>query len=81
MRVGFARAPLHACKKRMHPMPSFRLSPTPAARTMAPLTNRSAQMNTSMLANLDDILFALAVFLPVSVLLAGSFPLAALGAI
>jgi hypothetical protein len=65
----------------MHSLQSFRLSPPPAARTMAPLTNRSAQMKTSLPAKLDDILFLIAVFVPVSVLLAGSFPLAALGAI
>ena len=38
-------------------------------------------MKTSLPAKLDDILFLLVVFVPVSVLLAGSFPLAALGAI
>jgi hypothetical protein len=65
----------------MHPLQLFRLSPPPAARTMAQLTNRSAQMTTSLFAKLDDILFLLVVFVPVSVVLAGSFPLAALGAI
>jgi hypothetical protein len=38
-------------------------------------------MKTSLTAKYDDILFLVVLFVPVSLLLAGSFPLAAVGAI
>jgi len=63
----------------MHPIPSFRLLRARATRKLASLIQRRPAMNTPLrFGLLDDLLFLFALFAPVSLLLAGSFAVAAL---
>jgi hypothetical protein len=66
----------------MHPIRSIRLLRAAPARKVAPMVQRRLAMNTTpQFSFLDDVLFVLALFVPVSVLLSGSFALAAIGSI
>jgi hypothetical protein len=66
---------------RMRPIPSFRLLRTSNSRKLVLLDRGRRIMNfTPRFRFLDDVLFLLALFVPVSVLMAGSLALAALGA-
>ena len=67
---------------RMYPIPAFRLLRDLNSRKLALLDRgRLIMDSTPHFRFLDDVLFLLALFVPVSVLLAGSLALAALGSI
>jgi hypothetical protein len=64
----------------MHAIRSIRLSPACAERTLAWLELTEAEMKTTLHSlSLDDILFVVAVFAPVSMLLSGALALVAVG--
>jgi hypothetical protein len=66
----------------MHAIQSFRLLRPAPARKLAALVQRRYIMKTTLrFGSLDDVFFALAIFVPVSLLLAGSFLLDAIGTI
>jgi hypothetical protein len=70
----------------MHAIPSIRLFRSATTRKVAALVQRRFTMNTTSrfaprFELLDDLLFLVALFVPVSLLLAGSFALAATGSI
>jgi hypothetical protein len=67
---------------RMHPMMSIRLWQRLGRRTVATLTQRRLAMNTPpRFRSFDEALFLLVLFLPVSLLLAGSMTLVAASAL
>jgi hypothetical protein len=64
----------------MHAIRSFRLSRASAARNLATLHSNGGFMNTPRhFRSLDDVLFAIMLFAPVSLLLSGALALAAIG--
>lgn len=64
----------------MHAIRSIRLSRAFAARNLASLQLMEALMKTTLHSlSLDDVLFVVAVFAPVSMLLSGAMALAAIG--
>jgi hypothetical protein len=63
----------------MHAIRSFRLSGPASERNLASLINQEAIMNKlTQFQALDDLLFGVALFAPVSLLLAGALALAAI---
>ena len=66
----------------MHPIPSFRLLRARATRKLASLIQRRRIMSTTpRIGFLDDLLFLVVLFAPVSLLLIGSFGPAAIASI
>ena len=64
----------------MHAIPSFRLFTASGASNLAALLHRRLAMNTRFqLLSLDDVLFVVALFAPVSVILSGALALGAIG--
>jgi hypothetical protein len=66
----------------MHAIQSIRLLGAVPTRNLSALVQRRYIMKTTLrFGSLDDVFFALAIFVPVSLLLAGSFVLDAIGTI
>jgi hypothetical protein len=64
----------------MHAIPSFRLFGASGTRNLAALALMEAHMKTTLhLLSLDDVLFVVALFAPISVVLSGALALVAAG--
>ena len=64
----------------MHAIPSFRLFGASGARNLAALLLTEAHMKTTLhFLSLDDVLFVVALFAPVSVVLSGALAMVAAG--
>jgi hypothetical protein len=64
----------------MHAIPSFRLFAASGARNLTALLITEARMKTTLhFVSLDDVLFVVAVFAPVSMLMSAALALVAAG--